>query len=113
MAAPFKFSLLSPRGKAVEAEVASVVAPGFSGDLGVLAGHAPLICALRRGITQVTREEKTQYFVTGEGVLEVSLHGVHMLVDTAEPAATLDEARALMKAHLEEAGVRPAAGKPT
>ncbi len=111
MSAPYRFSLLSPRGKAVEADVEVVVLPGFDGDLGVLAGHAPLICALRRGITQVTRGGQTQYFVTGEGILEVSLEGVHALVDTAEPAASLEQAREQVKAHLAETGDLKPAGK--
>ena len=83
MSASYKFSLVSPRGKAVEGDVESVVLPGADGDLGVLAGHAPLICALRRGIAQVTRAGRTEFFVTGEGVLEVSLTGVHVLLRTA------------------------------
>jgi F-type H+-transporting ATPase subunit epsilon len=55
MADTYKLSLLSPRGKALEGDVEALVAPGLNGDLGVLARHAPLIVALRRGITQVTR----------------------------------------------------------
>lgn len=111
MAAPFHFSLLSPRGKAVEGDVESVVLPGADGDLGVLAGHAPLICALRRGIAQVTRDGRTEFFVTGEGVLEVSLSGVHALVDTAEAATSLEQAREFMKTHLAETGDLKPAGK--
>ena len=105
MATPFKFSLLCPRGKVVDGDVDSIVAPGHNGDLGVLAGHAPLLCALRRGITQVTREGKAQFFVTGEGVLEVSLQGVHMLVDTADPAESREQAKELVRTHLAETGV--------
>lgn len=111
MAVPYKFSLLSPRGKAIDGSVDAVVAPGLDGELGVLAHHAPLIAALRRGITKVTTGAETQFFVTGEGVLEVTLNDVHMLVDNAEKADTLDQARELMKAHLQETGDVKPAGK--
>ncbi len=113
MAATYKFSLLSPRGKAVEADVEAVVLPGFDGDLGVLAGHAPLICALRPGVAQVTREGQTQFFATGEGILEVSLHGVHALVGTAEPAGSLEQARELVKTNLRKAAELKPVGKPS
>jgi F-type H+-transporting ATPase subunit epsilon len=104
MATPFKVTIVGPGGLALDQNVESLVAPGREGDFGVLAHHAPMIVALRRGITRVTLDGGVRYFVTGKGVLEVSAAGVNMLVDTAEKASDLQNAKTLMAQHLEETG---------
>ena len=52
--ATFKLSIVSPQGRAFEGDCESLYAPGHDGDFGVLAGHAPMIAMMRRGISKVT-----------------------------------------------------------
>jgi F-type H+-transporting ATPase subunit epsilon len=63
------------------------------GDFGVLAGHAPVIAAIRPGIITVfsggTREK---VIVTG-GVAEVTASGLTVLADVARSLEELDRAR--------------------
>src|SRR3569623_601444 len=52
--ATFHFDLVSPEKLLFSGEVDQVDVPGTEGDFGVLAGHAPLVSALRSGIMRVT-----------------------------------------------------------
>jgi len=57
--ATFHFDLVSPEKLAFSGEVDQVDVPGVEGDFGVLAGHAPVVAAIRPGILTVT---------TGDGI---------------------------------------------
>ena len=52
--ATFHFDLVSPEKLAFSGEVDQVDIPGVEGDFGVLAGHAPVVVAIRPGILTVT-----------------------------------------------------------
>ena len=91
--ATFKLTLVSPRGKALEQDVESVVAPGAEGEFGVLADHAPMIAALQSGVVKVSSSDGTQFFGVGDGVAEVFKNEMSILVDVAEKAASHDEAK--------------------
>lgn len=90
----FQLTIVTPQGRLFDEEVESVVAPGREGYLGVLAGHAPMVAALRPGVLTIKSTEKTTLFAMGEGVLETSGSGASILADDALPAASLEEARA-------------------
>ncbi len=49
----FHFDLVSPEKLLFSGEVDQVDVPGTEGDFGVLAGHAPIVSALRPGIMTV------------------------------------------------------------
>ena len=91
--ATFHFDLVSPEKLAFSGEVDQVDVPGVEGDFGVLAGHAPVIAAIRPGIITVfsggTREK---VIVTG-GVAEVTASGLTVLADVARSLEELDRAR--------------------
>ncbi len=82
MADTFKLQLISQTKKLYEGDVASLVAPGIEGYLGVLAHHAPLITGLGPGtVTYRTADgETTEQGITG-GFLEVSHNEAVILVD--------------------------------
>jgi F-type H+-transporting ATPase subunit epsilon len=90
----FEFSILSPRGKAFEGAATAVSAPGSQGGFGLLAGHAPMIAAVQPGLTKVEADGKTEFYFTGEGVMEVTRRESILLVDEAEkvdsPAAATE-----------------------
>ena len=91
----FAFSILSPRGKAFEGPADAVSAPGTLGGFGLLAGHAPMIAAVQPGLTKVESGGKSEFFFTGEGVMEVTRQESVLLVDEAEkvdgPAAAAEQ----------------------
>ena len=103
----FHFDLVSPEKLAFSGEVDQVDVPGFEGDFGVLAGHAPIVAAMRPGILTVhTGEEKQKIIVLG-GLAEMSEKGLTILADVAQSLEELDramlaEAIAEMEAKLAE-----------
>ncbi|KTD42823.1 F0F1 ATP synthase subunit epsilon [Legionella parisiensis] len=76
--------------------VEMVVATGELGEIGVTAGHAPLLTVLKPGEVRLTLPGGQQeiYYVQG-GMLEVQPNNVTILADVAERAEHLDEAAAL------------------
>src|SRR5579864_6543259 len=90
--ATFHFDLVSPEKLAFSGEVDQVDIPGLEGDFGVLAGHAPVIAALRPGIlTVITGATRQKIIVTG-GLAEVSARGLTVLADVATSLEDLDRA---------------------
>ena len=92
----FNMAIFTPEGELFNAPVESLDAPGREGRFGVLAHHAPMIIALRRGILKANSEGKTNFFVTGEGVLEISDGNVTVLADTAVAAEDQNKAGILL-----------------
>jgi F-type H+-transporting ATPase subunit epsilon len=75
--------------------VASLVATGEIGELGVNYGHAPLLTSLIPGPVRIVLQngEEQVYYVSG-GFLEVQPGVVSILADTAIRAHDIDEAAA-------------------
>ena len=91
--ATFHFDLVSPEKLAFSGEVDQVDVPGFEGDFGVLAGHAPVVAVLRPGIlTIITGGARQKVIVTG-GLAEVSEKGLTVLADVATSIQELDRAQ--------------------
>ena len=91
--ATFHFDLVSPEKLAFAGEVDQVDVPGLEGDFGVLAGHAPVVAALRPGIlTIITGGARQKVIVTG-GLAEVSEKGLTVLADVATSIQELDRAQ--------------------
>jgi len=90
--ATLHFDLVSPEKIAFSGEVDQVDLPGIEGDFGVLAGHAPVIAAVRPGIITVAVGGKHQKFIVLGGVAEVTEKGVTVLAKTATSLEELDHA---------------------
>jgi F-type H+-transporting ATPase subunit epsilon len=90
--ATFHFDLVSPEKLLFAGDVGQVDLPGSEGDLGVLAGHAPLVTALRPGIIVVFREGGDLRIVVNGGFAEVGPSGLTVLADTAVPVEEFDQA---------------------
>ena len=91
--ATFHFDLVSPEKLAFSGEVDQVDIPGAEGDFGVLAGHAPVIAAIRPGIITVFSGGKQEKVIVSGGVAEVSEKGLTVLADIARTLDELDRAR--------------------
>jgi F-type H+-transporting ATPase subunit epsilon len=103
MANTFHFDLVSPEKIAFSGEVEQVDIPGVDGDLGVMAGHAPLVATIRPGIMTVTAGGKHEKIIVLGGLAEISDKGLTVLADTATSMQELDrEAFADKIAEMEE-----------
>ena len=91
--ATFHFDLVSPERLAFSGEVDQVDIPGVEGDFGVLAGHAPVVAAIRPGILTITTGGKHEKIIVLGGIAEVSEKGLTVLADVATSLAELDRAQ--------------------
>jgi F-type H+-transporting ATPase subunit epsilon len=88
--ATFRFDLVSPEKLAFSGDVDQVDIPGLEGDFGVLAGHAPVVAAVRPGIVTVTTGGTRQKIIVLGGLAEVSDKGLTLLADVATSLDELD-----------------------
>ena len=91
--ATFHFDLVSPEKLAFSGEVDQVDVPGVEGDFGVLAGHAPVVAAIRPGILTITAGGTQQKIIVLGGLAEVSDKGLTVLADVATSIEDLDRAQ--------------------
>ena len=87
------FDLVSPEKLAFSGEVDQVDVPGTEGDFGVLAGHAPLVAAVRPGILTVIAGGSKQRIIVLGGLAEVSEKGLTVLANVATSIEELDRAK--------------------
>ena len=91
--ATFHFDLVSPEKLAFSGEVDQVDIPGLEGDFGVLAGHAPVVAAVRPGILTISTGGAHQKVIVLGGLAEVSDKGLTVLADVATSIEDLDRAK--------------------
>ena len=87
MAEKLHFSLVAPEREVFSGEVDRVDAPGAEGDLGVLAGHAPFMTALREGVVTVVNGAQTRVFQIQGGFADVNAQGLTILAEQAVEAS--------------------------
>jgi F-type H+-transporting ATPase subunit epsilon len=102
----FDLSLVTPDGPAFEGEAEMLIVPGASGEIGVLARHAPLVAMLKAGEIRVKSQGEWQAFAAGPGYFKVQQDRALVLVDDAvradeidveEARRELEDARALLE----------------
>jgi F-type H+-transporting ATPase subunit epsilon len=91
--ATFHFDLVSPEKLAFSGEVDQVDIPGLEGDFGVLAGHAPIVAAVRPGILTITVGSTQEKMIVLGGLAEMSEKGLTVLAEVATSTADLDRAQ--------------------
>jgi F-type H+-transporting ATPase subunit epsilon len=90
--AALHFEFVSPERVLFSGDVDQVDLPGSEGDMGILAGHAPLVTALRPGIVTIYNGGTREPIVVVGGFAEVSPAGLTILADRAQPRADFDTA---------------------
>ena len=110
--ASFQLELVSPEKLLLSRAVEMVVFPAAEGEMGVLAGHAPMIVSLRGGVISVREDGKVteQLFVAG-GFAEVAADRVTILADEATPIASLSKSEAEQRLAEAEAAFSSAANE--
>jgi F-type H+-transporting ATPase subunit epsilon len=93
MAATIHFDLVSPERLLLSEDVEMVTLPGTEGYFGVLAGHAPVLSALKPGVIEARsgNSAPVKLFVRG-GFVEVDGSRVVVLAEEAIPLADFDVA---------------------
>lgn len=85
MAKCFHLRVMTAEGTPLEGEAEYCQLPTAAGSLGILANHAPMLCALREGETRCRMEGGTEKTVRhSAGVANVRDNSVTILADRAE-----------------------------
>jgi F-type H+-transporting ATPase subunit epsilon len=92
MAGTFKFELVTPERMLLSEDAAQVVVPGVEGEFTVLAGHAPVVSALRPGVVDATLSDSrtVRVFVKG-GFAEVDAERLIVLAERAFDVGAIDD----------------------
>ena len=91
----FPLTIATPLATLFQGEAEALRVPAANGQLGVLAGHAPLVAALTVGEVRVIEPSGAEHsFASAGGVLRVETDGVAVVSEIAEAAESIDVARA-------------------
>lgn len=92
---PLLVEIVTPERLLVSQQADMVLLPGAAGQMGVMAGHVPLLTTLAEGeIVLTLNGEETEVLAVGGGLAEVRPDHVTVLADTAERGEEIDEVRA-------------------
>ncbi|MEW6289565.1 MAG: F0F1 ATP synthase subunit epsilon [Thermodesulfobacteriota bacterium] len=95
MAESIHLEVVTPSGPVVSDDVDIVSAPGYGGDFGVLANHAPFLSTIKIGSLVYKKDGKENYLMVSGGFCEVSNNKITFLVESAEAGQQIDVNRAL------------------
>ncbi len=95
MAEKIKLEVVTPKGAIVSDTVDIVTAPGFAGEFGVLANHAPFLSTIKVGTLRYKKEGNEVELMISGGFCEVSNNKITFLVESAERGTEIDVDRAL------------------
>jgi F-type H+-transporting ATPase subunit epsilon len=84
MACDIHLSISTAYGDSYETDVDYVNLPTAFGSLGILRGHADMLCAVRPGNVRFTAGEEQGSVAVGEGVATVSNNQVIVLVSSMQ-----------------------------
>jgi F-type H+-transporting ATPase subunit epsilon len=90
MAGTFKIELVSPERVLLSGEATKVIVPGLEGDFTVLAGHAPVISALRPGILDIRQGTGHHRIYVRGGFAEVDPTQLTILAQNLVDVSTAD-----------------------
>ena len=76
-----RVSVISPEATLYEGVAESVVAPAFDGEVGILAGHAPLMTLLGKGELRVGAGGQARRFTVEGGFLQVVSDQVRVVTE--------------------------------
>ena len=95
MAEKINLEVVTPKGAVVSEEVDIVTAPGFAGEFGVLANHAPFLSTIKIGTLRYKKGGSEEELMVSGGFCEVSNNKISFLVESAERGHEIDVDRAL------------------
>ena len=88
-------NIVTPDGPVYDSEVTMVIAKTTSGEIGVLAGHIPMVAPLAIGAVKLKKEDgSTEFVAVSGGFVEVRPEKISILAPSAEVASDIDLDRA-------------------
>jgi len=96
-----QLDVVTPQKAILSRMVEAVIAPGSSGEFGVLIGHTPFLTTLKPGQLIAKAEDRDIYMAVSGGFAEIIGNRVIVLAESAEMAEDIDEAA--VKAEIEQA----------
>ena len=90
---PFPLKIVSPDGMEFEGMVEQLTVRSTTGDIGIMAGHAPCVAPLGMGRATLVVDGKKRYAACIGGMLSVSKEGVTLVPTTFEFAEDIDAKR--------------------
>ncbi|HUQ28818.1 MAG TPA: F0F1 ATP synthase subunit epsilon [Usitatibacter sp.] len=111
MAKKLHVDIVSAEQQIFSGEAEMVIAPGESGELGILPEHAPLLTRIKPGTVRIQSAgvDEEVIYVSG-GMMEVQPDRVTVLADTSVRAHDLDEAKAMEAERLAKEALTNRAG---
>lgn len=94
MADKIHFQIATADGVVCDEMISFALVPMSDGDAGIMAGHAPMIAALRDGVVKYSSGGEEHFAALSGGVLSVADNELILLARTAEKAENIDIARA-------------------
>ena len=95
MAEQIRLEVVTPKGAVVKEDVDIVNAPGYGGDFGVLANHAPFLSTIKIGLLAYQQDKQRETLMISGGFCEVSNNKITFLVESAEFGRQVDVERAM------------------
>ncbi len=95
MAELIRLEVVTPSGAVVDDDVDIVNAPGYGGDFGVLANHAPFLSTIKIGTLTYEKDKQRKALMVSGGFCEVSNNKITFLVESAEFGSDIDVDRAM------------------
>lgn len=113
MAKTLHLDIVSAEQAIFSGEAEMVVAPGETGELGILPEHVALLTRIKPGTVRVKvpGSDKEEVIYVSGGMMEVQPHMVTVLADTSVRAENLDEEKALEAKRAAEEAIASRMGK--
>lgn len=111
MAEKLQLEVVTPKGAVVSESVDLVTAPGYAGEFGILANHAPFLSTIKIGVLSYKVGSQVEDLMVSGGFCEVSNNKVTFLVESAERGAEIDVDRALRAKERAEKRIAEAASQ--
>ena len=88
-----KLEIIMPSGMALEREAEHIIVPGAEGDIGISAGHTPLITKVRPGVMSIFDSKEEKYAIH-DGFITIDQDNVRIVTETFEHRNNIDKERA-------------------
>lgn len=89
--------IVTPTGVALKEQVTELTVPGLTGEFGVLAGHLPLLSALRPGLVTYRKGGETFSLAIAHGFAEIEPNKALVLTDRFAKKDTVDVVRVRLR----------------
>ena len=76
--------IVTPYQNFFEGDISSIIIPTTDGDIGFMAGHVPMVVALKPGVATLRIDDEVKHFTVSEGFAEVSGPSMIVVCNSAE-----------------------------